>query len=165
IMLLLTLLVAVAAGCAPYVRNWILLGDPLYPFYRGLFSSPYLSPTTMVFAETEWRSVALDLASFGPSTGSYWDFLYQFGTNPSFARASSSSRSSSASAATRTSSGRTPAKAITSGTLESPRPTSGVICNKPTGPTPVPGSGSTIIFNRVNGLRAWSIGSTTSEPS
>ena len=85
IMLLLTLLVAVAAGCAPYVRNWILLGDPLYPFYRGLFSSPYLSPTTMVFAETEWRSVALDLASFGPSTGSYWDFLYQFGTNPSFA--------------------------------------------------------------------------------
>src|SRR5207249_2370346 len=85
IMLLLTLLVAVAAGCAPYVRNWILLGDPLYPFYRGLFSSPYLSPTTMVFAETEWRSVALDLASFGPSTGSYWDFLYQSGTNPSFA--------------------------------------------------------------------------------
>src|SRR5439155_1544313 len=26
-----------------------------------------------------------DLASFGPSTGSYWDFLYQFGTTPSFA--------------------------------------------------------------------------------
>src|SRR5881397_4027300 len=85
LMLLLILFVAALAGSAPYVRNWVLLGDPLYPFYRGLFSSPYLSPTTMVFAETEWRSVALDLASFGPSTGSYWDFLYQFGTNPSFA--------------------------------------------------------------------------------
>src|SRR5947208_396781 len=68
IMLLLTLLVAVAAGCAPYVRNWILLGDPLYPFYRGLFSSPYLSPTTMVFAETAGRRAALALAAFVLST-------------------------------------------------------------------------------------------------
>ena len=85
IMLLLSLLVAVAAGCAPYVRNWVLLGDPVYPFYRGIFASPYLSPTTMGFAEAEWRSVALDLASFGPIGGTYWDFLFQFATNPSFA--------------------------------------------------------------------------------
>jgi len=83
--LLLILLVATLVGSAPYVRNWILLGDPLYPFYRGLFSSPYLSPTTMGFAEMEWRSVALDLASSGPLATSYWDFLFQFGTNPSFA--------------------------------------------------------------------------------
>src|SRR6058998_3713787 len=85
LMLLLILLVAALAGSAPYVRNWVLLGDPLYPFYRGLFSSPYLSPTTMGFAEMEWRSVALDLASFGPTAASYWDFLFQFGTHPSFA--------------------------------------------------------------------------------
>ena len=84
IMLLLSLVVAVAAGCAPYVRNWVLLGDPVYPFYRGVFASPYLSPTTMGFAEAEWRSVALDLASSGPTPSSYWDFLFQFGTNPSF---------------------------------------------------------------------------------
>src|SRR3989454_1907492 len=84
IMLLLSLLVAVAAGCAPYVRNWVLLGDPVYPFYRGIFASPYLSPTTMGFAEPEWRGVARDLASFGPTPSSYWDFLFQFGTNPSF---------------------------------------------------------------------------------
>src|SRR5439155_17534228 len=85
LMLLLILVVAALAGSAPYVRNWVLLGDPLYPFYRGLFSSPYLSPTTMGFAEMEWRSVALDLASFGPTAASYWDFLFQFGTHPSFA--------------------------------------------------------------------------------
>src|SRR3989475_1738836 len=85
LMLLLILFVAALAGSAPYVRNWVLLGDPLYPFYRGLFSSPYLSPTTMGFAEMEWRSVALDLASFGPTAASYWDFLFQFGTHPSFA--------------------------------------------------------------------------------
>ncbi len=85
LMLLLILLVAALAGSAPYVRNWILLGDPLYPFYRGVFSSPYLSPITTGFAELEWRSVALDLASFGPKAGSYWDFLFQFGTHPSFA--------------------------------------------------------------------------------
>src|SRR5206468_7908171 len=75
--LLLILLVATLVGSAPYVRNWILLGDPLYPFYRGLFSSPYLSPTTMGFAEMEWRSVALDLASSGPLATSYWAFLFQ----------------------------------------------------------------------------------------
>src|SRR2546425_2477711 len=83
--LLLIRVVAAMGGSGPNVRNWLLLGDPLYPFYRGLFSSPYLSPTTMGFAEMEWRSVALNLASYGAPAGSYWDFLFQFGTHPSFA--------------------------------------------------------------------------------
>src|SRR2546428_14187278 len=86
--LLLILILAMLVGSAPYIRNWILLGDPLYPFYRGLFSSPYLSPTTMGVAEMEWRRVARDLASVGPTAASYWDLLLQFGPHPSLARVS-----------------------------------------------------------------------------
>src|SRR5438445_5175053 len=79
-MILLILLVATLVGSAPYVRNWILLGDPLYPFYRGLLSSPYLSLPTMGFAALEWRSDALDLASSGPLAAPYWYFLFHFGS-------------------------------------------------------------------------------------
>lgn len=85
LLFLFVLLVAAVAGSASYVRNWILLGDPIYPFYSSLFPSPYLSATTMGYAEQEWRSVAQTLAMFGPSGGTYLDFLYQFGTHPSFA--------------------------------------------------------------------------------
>src|SRR2546426_2058731 len=82
---LLMIGVGAATGSAPYIRNWILLHDPVYPFFRSWFPSPYLGPITMGFAELEWRSVARVLVGFDSGQAGFWDFLVQFATHPSFA--------------------------------------------------------------------------------
>src|SRR2546427_766274 len=81
---LLMIGVAAATGSAPYIRNWILLHDPVYPFFRNWFPSPYLGPITMGFAELEWRSVARVLVGFDSGQTGFWDLLVQFATHPSF---------------------------------------------------------------------------------
>lgn len=45
-------LVAIAVGCAPYAYAWMVTGNPVFPFFNGVFHSPYYPPTN--FVDTRW---------------------------------------------------------------------------------------------------------------
>jgi hypothetical protein len=76
---------AALVGCAPYLRNLLLLGNPLYPFFRWAFPTGYVSPMSMELVELHIRSAAWVLVGANPGTSSWFDFLFLTGTHAAFA--------------------------------------------------------------------------------
>ncbi len=65
------LIVSLAAvGSAPYIRNLILLHNPVYPFFSGIFQSRDFSPTLFNFTVDIWRYVAYTLVNPNNPTAS-----------------------------------------------------------------------------------------------
>jgi hypothetical protein len=61
--LILSLVLFIAMGGAPYFTAWYLTGNPVFPFYNQLFQSPL------------WPAVNFEATAFGK--GLSWDILYQ----------------------------------------------------------------------------------------
>jgi len=70
-------------GGAPYLRNWLVLGNPVYPFFNELFDSPFISPWIFEHTMRSLNYVASFIAT-GKNTPSMLEFLFSLFTYPSF---------------------------------------------------------------------------------
>lgn len=48
--------IAIALGCEPYIYAWLVTGNPVFPFFNGIFHSPYYPPTN--FVDYRWSQPA-----------------------------------------------------------------------------------------------------------
>jgi hypothetical protein len=70
-------------GGAPYIRNLVVFGNPVYPFYSSLFKTKYLSPWLFEVTKRGWDHVANFIVT-GKSVPTTVEFLSSFLLYPSF---------------------------------------------------------------------------------
>jgi len=56
----------IAVGCVPYVRNLLVLGNPVYPFFSSLFKTKYLPSWLFTYTKRSWDFVANSIATGKP---------------------------------------------------------------------------------------------------
>lgn len=70
-------------GGTPYIRNWIILHNPVYPFFNELFGSEFISPWMHEYTKRSWNCVASFIAT-GNRTPSMFHFASSILVYPSF---------------------------------------------------------------------------------
>lgn len=72
----------VAIGSTPYVRNLVLLHNPVFPFFNNIFQSPNLSPSLFAMTLDALRYTAYSFVN--PSNPTFTGFLLQLISYQSF---------------------------------------------------------------------------------
>ncbi len=72
----------ISVGSAPYVRNFILLHNPVFPFFNEIFQSPNLSSS--LFSQTLGALKYTAYSYVNPSNPTLAGFLLKLATYPSF---------------------------------------------------------------------------------
>lgn len=52
-----------------YVRNWVVAGNPIYPYFPGIFGGKNIDPEVLRSCETEWLKHGDGIGRFGPGLG------------------------------------------------------------------------------------------------
>jgi len=73
----------VIIGGSPYIRNWVILHNPVYPFFSELFGSEFISPWMHEYTKRSWNYVASYIAT-GNITPSVFHFVSSIFIYPSF---------------------------------------------------------------------------------
>lgn len=80
---LMTILSMLIIGSAPYIKNLIIVHNPIYPFFNQLFNSEFISPWMFEYTKRSLNYVASYIVT-GNDTASNFDFISSILVYPSF---------------------------------------------------------------------------------